>query len=160
MVLGLLNQPQIFWQLYLIEFLELLTGLGLFKLEHLIYPRVLTEFWHASLLHKLMSYQIWGQIFTLICSLPSNRQLWVVLHGKSSQENIKLILEFHKVVFLVLYFSYAWMTFLMMLSVILLFMVMILLSILKVWSGIWSDLISRTVATSLNTWLNVEMYPA
>ena len=42
--------------------------------------------WHADLLHKLKSYGISGQIFGLISSFLSNRQLWVVLDGKSSQE--------------------------------------------------------------------------
>ena len=42
--------------------------------------------WHASLLHKLKSYGISGQIFSLISSFLSNRQLRVVLDGKSSQE--------------------------------------------------------------------------
>ena len=42
--------------------------------------------WHASLLHKLKSYGISGQIFGLISSFLSNRRLWMVLDGKSSQE--------------------------------------------------------------------------
>ena len=42
--------------------------------------------WHADLLHKLKSYGISGQIFGLISSFLSNRQLQVVLDGKSSQE--------------------------------------------------------------------------
>ena len=42
--------------------------------------------WHASLLHKLKSYGISGQIFALISSFLNNRQLRVVLDGKSSQE--------------------------------------------------------------------------
>ena len=42
--------------------------------------------WHASLFHKLKSYGISGQIFGLISSFLSNRQLRVVLDGKSSQE--------------------------------------------------------------------------
>ena len=42
--------------------------------------------WHAGLLHKLKSYEISGQIFGLISSFLSNRQLRVVLDGKSSQE--------------------------------------------------------------------------
>ena len=42
--------------------------------------------WHAGLLHKLKSYRISGQIFGLISSFLSNRWLWVVLDGKSSQE--------------------------------------------------------------------------
>ena len=42
--------------------------------------------WHAGLLHKLKSYGISGQIFGLISSFLCNRQLQVVLDGKSSQE--------------------------------------------------------------------------
>ena len=42
--------------------------------------------WHAGLLHKLKSYGISGQIFGLISSYLSNRQLRVGLDGKSSQE--------------------------------------------------------------------------
>ena len=42
--------------------------------------------WHAGLLHKRKSYGILCQIFGPISSLLSNRQLRVVLDGKSSQE--------------------------------------------------------------------------
>ena len=42
--------------------------------------------WHAGLLHKLKFYGISGQIFGLISSFLSNKQLRVVLDGKSSQE--------------------------------------------------------------------------
>ena len=42
--------------------------------------------WHAGLLHKLKSYRLSGQIFCLISFFLSNRQLWVVLDGKSLQE--------------------------------------------------------------------------
>ena len=42
--------------------------------------------WHAGLLHKLRSCGISGQIFGLISSFLSNRQLQVVLDGRSSQE--------------------------------------------------------------------------
>ena len=41
--------------------------------------------WHACPLHKFKSYGISGQIFGLISSFLSNRQLCVVLDGKSSQ---------------------------------------------------------------------------
>ena len=34
--------------------------------------------WHVGLLHKFKSYGISGQIFGLISSFLSNRQLWVV----------------------------------------------------------------------------------
>ena len=42
--------------------------------------------WHAGLLHKLKSYGISGQIFSLISSFLSNTRLRVVLDGKFSQE--------------------------------------------------------------------------
>ena len=102
--------------------------------------------WHAGLLCKLKSYGISGQIFALISSFLSNRWLWVVLDGKSSEAypvNVGVL----KILFLVLHFSYyTLMIFLMMLSVILLSMLMILLSILYYsillyslfWTWIWS----------------------
>ena len=82
MVLGLLDQLQIFSQLYLIELLVLLTGLGLLELWHLIYPRL----WHAGPFLRLKSYGILGQIFSLIPSFLSIRWRQVVLDGMSSQE--------------------------------------------------------------------------
>ena len=42
--------------------------------------------WHAGLLHKLKSHEISGEIFGLIFSFFSNRQLLVLLDGKCSQE--------------------------------------------------------------------------
>ena len=42
--------------------------------------------WHADIRHKLKSYRISGQIFGLIYSFLSNREVQVVLDGKSSQE--------------------------------------------------------------------------
>ena len=42
--------------------------------------------WHAGLFQKRKSFGISGQIFGLISSFLSNRQLRVVLDGKSSQE--------------------------------------------------------------------------
>ena len=39
--------------------------------------------WHAGLLHKLKFYGISGEIIGLISSFRSNRQLRVVLDGKS-----------------------------------------------------------------------------
>ena len=88
--------------------------------------------WHAGLLHKLKSYGISGQIFGLISSFLSNRWLRLVLDGKSSQEYL-VMLEFFKGTFLVLHLSYyTLMTFLMMLSVILLCMLMMILSTIHV----------------------------
>ena len=76
MVLGLFDQLQIFSQLYLIELLGLLTCLGLHELWHLIYPGVLTGFGMLVFFTNL----------SLISSFLSNRQLRVVVNGKSSQE--------------------------------------------------------------------------
>ena len=84
--------------------------------------------WHAGLLHKLRSYGISGLTFGCISSFLSNRQLWVVLDVKSSQEypvnatvpqGLLKFLQFPR---------YTLITFLMMLSVILLSMLVILLS--------------------------------
>ena len=86
MVLGLLDQLQNFSQLYLIELLGLLAGLGLLELWHLIYPRLLTGFGMLVFLELWKSYGVSGQIFGIISSFVSNRQLQVVLDGKSSQE--------------------------------------------------------------------------
>ena len=80
--------------------------------------------WHADISYKLKCYGISGQIFGLISFFLSNRRLRVVLDGKFSQEypvnsEISLLI-------LVLQFSYyTLMTFLTVLSVILLSMLMI-----------------------------------
>ena len=47
-------------------------------------PKAFDRVWHAGLLHKFKSYGISGQIFGLISSFLSNRQLRVVLDRKSS----------------------------------------------------------------------------
>ena len=47
--------------------------------------KVFDRVWNAVLLHKLKSYGISGQIFVLNSYFLSNRQLSVVLDGKSSQ---------------------------------------------------------------------------
>ena len=88
--------------------------------------------WHAGLLHKLRSYGISGQIFGFISSFLSIESFGWFWMG-SLHKNIQLMLEFLKAPFLVLHFSsYTLMTFLMMLSVILIYMLMILLSTLSV----------------------------
>ena len=132
MVLGLLDQLQIFSQLNLVKLLGLLTGLGLLELWHLIYPRLLTGFdmlvYFTNL--GLGEFQVrYLALFLLFSVVDGFNWFWMeCLH-----KNIQLMLEFLKVPFLVLHFSYyTLMTFLMMLSVILLSMLMILLSILTV----------------------------
>ena len=50
--------------------------------------KAFNRLWHGGLLHKPKSYGISGQIFGLISSFLSNRQLQVVLDGNSSQEYV------------------------------------------------------------------------
>ena len=131
MVLGLLNKPQIFLLLYLIELLGLSTGLGLLELQHLIYPRLLTGFvmlfFFTNL--SLMEFQVrYLGLFLLFSVIDGFEWFWM----GSLHKNIQLMLEFLNAPFLVLHFScYTLMTFLMMLFVILLSMPMILLCILS-----------------------------
>ena len=84
MVLGLLDQLQMFSQLYLIELLKLLTGLGLLELQHLIYPRLLTGF--GMLVFTDFFYGISGQILDVISSFLSNRRLRVILDEMCSEK--------------------------------------------------------------------------
>ena len=79
--------------------------------------------WHAGLLHKHVT------LFFLFSVMGSFRWFWMEDYHK----NIQLMLEFLKGPLLALQFSYyTLMTFLMMLSVILLSMLMTLLSTLNV----------------------------
>ena len=58
-------------------------GSGATRAVALDIPKAFDRVWHAAgLLHKLESYGISGQIFGLISSFLSNRQLRVVLDGK------------------------------------------------------------------------------
>ena len=131
-VLGLLDQLQIFSQLYLIEFLGLLTDLGLLELWHLIYPRLLTGFgmlvYFTNL--SLMEFEVrYLVLFLLFPVIDGFLRFWM----ESLYKNIQLMLEFLKGPFSVLHLSCCIsVTFLMMLSVILLSMLIILLSILSV----------------------------
>ena len=126
MVLGLLNKPQIFLLLYLIELLGLSTGLGLLELQHLIYPRLLTGFvmlfFFTNL--SLMEFQVrYLGLFLLFSVIDGFKWFWM----RSLHKNIQLMLEFLNAPFLVLHFScYTLMTFLMMLFVILLSMPILL----------------------------------
>ena len=88
--------------------------------------------WYAGLPHSLTSYGISGQIFGLIFSFLSNRWLRVVLDGKSSQEYPVNARFLQGSILGPTHSCYPLMTFLMMISVILLSMVMILLSTLNV----------------------------
>ena len=115
MVLGLLDQLQIFSQLYLTELLGFLTGLGLLELWHLIYPWLLTGFgmlvFFTNL--RLMEFQVrYLALFLLLSVIDDFEWFWM----ESLHKNIQLMLEFLKAPFLVLHFSYyTLMTFLTML---------------------------------------------
>ena len=113
MVLGLLNQLLIFSQLYLIELLGLLTGLGLLELWHLIYPRLLTGFGmlvfftNLSLMELQVRYLALSVLFSVI---DDCEWFWM----ESLHKNIQSMRKLLKAPFLVLHFScYTLMTFLM-----------------------------------------------
>ena len=93
----------IFSQLYLIELLGILTGLGLLELWHLIYPRLLTRFDVLVFFTNLspMEFQVrYSALFLLF----SDDFLWFCM--ESLHKNIQLMREFVKAPFLVLHFSY------------------------------------------------------
>ena len=73
--------------MHLIELLELLTGLGLLGSVALDISKAFDRVWHVCLIQKLkFNNGTSDQIFGLISSFISDRWLWVVLDGKSSQE--------------------------------------------------------------------------
>ena len=120
MILGLLDQLQIFSQSYLIE---LLTGL---LTRFLAGFGMQVYFTNLSLMEFQVRYLV---LFLLFSVIDGFKWFWM----GSLCKNIQLMLEFLKGPLLVLHFSCCiLMTFLMMLSVILLSMLMILLSILSV----------------------------
>ena len=83
MVVGTLDQQEIAWKLYLIELLGLLIGLRLLKLEHLVYPRLLTRF--GMLIFTDLNLPQFHVRYLALFPL-SNRRRRVVMDGKSSQE--------------------------------------------------------------------------
>ena len=112
--------------------------------------------WYAGLLHKLKEFQVrYMALFLLFSVIDGFKWFWM----ESLLKNIKLILEFLKSPFLVLHFSCCiLMTFLMMLSVILLPMLMILLSILSVIRHlICSSKIYKTLWTGVSSGLLIPM---
>ena len=74
MVLGLLNQPQIFSQLVVSDKIaKAFNRSGAARAVALNISKAFDRVWHAGLLHKLKSYGISGQIFSLISPFLSNR---------------------------------------------------------------------------------------
>ena len=70
----------------LIELLGALNRSGATRAVTLDISKAFDKVWHAGFLDKLKSYRISGQILGLISSFLSNKQLRVVLDGKSSEE--------------------------------------------------------------------------
>ena len=132
MVLGLLDQLKIFSQLYLIELLGVLTGLRLLELWHLRYPRLLTGFSMLVFFTNLSPIEFQTRylaLFLPVSIIDGSEWFWMEILHKS----IQLMLEFLKASSLALHFSYyRLMTFLTILSVILLSMLIILFPILSV----------------------------
>ena len=62
--------------------------------------KVFDRVWHAGLFHKRKSSGTLHQVFGLISSFLSNRQLLLVLDGKSSQEYPVNVQEFLKAPYL------------------------------------------------------------
>ena len=80
MVLGLLDQLQIFSQLYLKELPGLLTGLGLLKLWYLICPKLLTGFGMLIFLtnSRLMEFQVrYLTLFLLFSVIDGFEWFWI-----------------------------------------------------------------------------------
>ena len=149
MILGLLDQVLIFSQLYLIELLGLLTGLGLLDLWHLIYPRLLTGFGMLVFFTNLslMEFQVrYSALFLLFSVIDDFEWFWM----ESVHKNIQLMREFLKAPFLVLHFSYYTLMTFLMLSVILPSMLMIRLYILSVIGHLICD-------NNLNWLLNLNL---
>ena len=103
MVLGLLNQLQIFSQLYLIELQRLLTSLGLLELWYLIYPRLLTEFCMLVFFTNLSLKEFQVRYLTLFLFSVIDDFEWFWM--ESLHKNIQLMMEFLKAPFLVLHVS-------------------------------------------------------
>ena len=87
MVLDLLNQLQIFWQVYIFDRIaRAFNRSGAAWAVALDISKAFNRVWHTGFLHKLICYGISDQIFGLISSFLINRGLWVVLDGKASRE--------------------------------------------------------------------------
>ena len=78
MVLGLSNQLHMFSQLYLIELLGFLTGLGLLNLWNLKYARLFRGFGMLVFFTNFKSHGISGQIFDPISSYMTDARLTMI----------------------------------------------------------------------------------
>ena len=115
--LGLLDVLKIFWQLQQIELLGLLITVVL------DISKAFNRVWRGGPFHQLSLTDFWGRNLVLFCLfLVIDNFDWFLM---GSLKNIKLMREFLRIPFFVPYFYYTLMTFLMVLSVILLYMLMI-----------------------------------
>ena len=131
MVLDLLDQLQIFLQLYLIELLGLSTGLAFNRSTRATALDIWTGFGMLVFFTNLGLMEFQVRYLVLFLFLVIDDFKWFCMG--SFLTNIQLMLKFLKAPFLILHFSYyTLMTFLMMSSGILLSMLMILPSILSV----------------------------
>ena len=82
MVLGLVNQLQIFWQLYLIELLDLLVKrFGTTQAVALDMSKAFSRVWHAGLHHKLSltEFQVrYLALFLLFSEIDSFKWFWMI----------------------------------------------------------------------------------
>ena len=92
-VLVLLDQLQIFLQLYLIELLGLTRGLGLHELWHLIYPSYLTGFGMVVFFTNYKVFQVrYMALYLLFSVIDGFQWFWM----ESLYKNIQLMLAFLK----------------------------------------------------------------
>ena len=151
MVWGLLDQLKIFSQSVVSDRIARdFNKSGVTRAVALDISKAFGRVCHVGLLHKLKSYGIPGQIFDLFLLfsvIDGFEWIWM----ENFHKNIQLMMYFLRASFLVFHFSCdTSMTFLTMLSVILLYMLMILLSVLSVIRHLICD-------SSLNWLLNLNL---
>ena len=129
MVLGLLDQLQVFSVFLSDRIAGAFNRSGAPRAVALDISQAFDKVWHAGLLHKPKSYGISGQIFDLISSFISTSLLY--LDGKLQEYPVNSDIPQGPFLFLH-FFYYTLITFLMILSVILISMLMIILSSLSV----------------------------
>ena len=86
MILGLLDQLQIFWQLGSDRIARTFNRYGFTQAVALDISKAFERVWDAGRLLKIKSYRISGQIFVLISSFLSNNLLRVILDEKFSKK--------------------------------------------------------------------------
>ena len=141
MVLGLLDQLQIFSQLVASDRIAMTFDRSrATRAVALDISKAFDRVCHAGLLHILKSCGISGQMFGLISSFLSDRWLWVILDGKSLQEYPVNAGVLQGPILGPTLSYYTLMTFQTILSMILLSLLVILLSKCDQASDLWQQL--------------------